>query len=804
MKCMRFSRGVAGLALLAAIAIPASHAQFSHRFTAVRVFEQKAGGTGLEISGNLRGIAVNRNVGSPYYGYVYICDLTGMSAANPKSSVLIYKPSVGQGASATRYQDTGLRIIVETSTAAFSSVQGAHGVSVGPDDTVWVADFSERKIKSAPPVPTGGDTSVVATPRINLPDYDPQALSELPADAGWVVGNPRNLHVARTQTPSGPVDVILVASNTGDGASNDQTIQKYTWDGTTATYAWTYPIANLQDDPDINNAQNANGYNVTCDIAGNVYIPLRGKSGQTAIVKLDPAGDEVAFPVRPTVPFGPNSASREPNQPGIAYVQDPTVAGGGYLYVLGRDPGSGTRQYGGRYALDGSLLDAIGPGQTYDPLSGNVLGYMDADDTGHLYSRIGNTAANANFAKVFNAQPFVETAPAIAGVMSSPATSADGVTYFGDSNSMLYAIDDATGEAPAGAAFPVDLDMYAGGSILGRVAVRHLGDGWFIYFTTDNGRVGRIPISGDTSEEAGAWISAPLVSGTDIAVTPAVASVNGDSYVYVAMGDGTNPASLFRLDALTGANLTQQSLAPATSVQSSPSVVNNNIYVGTDAGTYRVLDSGGTFVVSTSAGLDTPGSPFVHLTGPNGPAMYVVDSSGTVFARNATNFAPIAAFDGDGEVALGATVRSSLFAWDNILYVGGMDNKVYAVKESDGSGAGPSGYVFFNAGADGSIAGGVTISPGGPSVNAADPGGSTVVFATTNGRLYQVRASDPSIYRAYTAALPAISVPAGEYPVPVALPTTPSADAAMDGPNGATPVQFVGDTDGRIYRIPGL
>jgi hypothetical protein len=343
----------------------------------------------------------------------------------------------------------------------------------------------------------------------------------------------------------------------------------------------------------------------------------------------------------------------------------------------------------------------------------------------------------------------------------------------------------------------VDIQTPSGGVILGRVAIRDTGAGPFLYFTTSNGRVGRIPVSGDSSIAAGAWLSEPLLLATDVAVTPAVTN---DGLVYAAMADGATSAALYRLDAATGGDVVSQAIA-ATHVLSSPSVVDNNIYVGTDAGTYRILDTGSGFVVSTSAGGATSGSPFVHLNSPNGAAVYAVDNSGVVQARNATNFNPIAAFDGDGEAALGAAVQSSLFAMNNVLYVGGADNQVYAVNEADGSGAGPAGsYVFFNAGAGGAITGGVAVSPGGPSLNAADPGGLAVIFGSTNGRYYQVRASDPTVYRVWDAGVGTAA--AGVFPDPSPINTAPSVDRATSTPGGTVATEFVGSDEGRLHRIP--
>ena len=107
-----------------------------------------------------RGIAVNRNPGSPYYGYFYGVDSggtydAGVIPGTGEQAVRIIAPNPpSAGTSATSYTDTGatLRYAANPPGATLMNV------FVGEDDTVWVADFGTRNILTGPP--GGGNLTV--------------------------------------------------------------------------------------------------------------------------------------------------------------------------------------------------------------------------------------------------------------------------------------------------------------------------------------------------------------------------------------------------------------------------------------------------------------------------------------------------------------------------------------------------------------------------------------------------------------------------------------------------------------------
>jgi outer membrane protein assembly factor BamB len=243
---------------------------------------------------------------------------------------------------------------------------------------------------------------------------------------------------------------------------------------------------------------------------------------------------------------------------------------------------------------------------------------------------------------------------------------------------------------------------------------------------------------------------------------------------------------MYRVDAVAMTLLPGAApLAGATVVRSSVVAYRGSLYVGTDAGTFRLTDDGGALTVQAHFGEATDGSGFVDITAPGSPTLYAVTSDGAVYARNAVNFTPVASFGADGEAALpaGDDFSSSPYAVDGAVYVGGLSGKVYALRESDGQGAGPGGSpLFFDTGSGALSGGGVST---GLSAAPAPGSGWTIVFGARNGLYYQVRADDPATYRV-TAMTNGISRPFN---------TVPSVDAD-------TMSEFIGSDDGRLYRIP--
>ncbi|MDH7603075.1 MAG: hypothetical protein QHI38_13120, partial [Armatimonadota bacterium] len=107
-----------------------------------------------------RGIAVNKNSGSPYYGYFY-----GVSSS--LASVSIWRPESG-GADAINYVDTGQTLSYQVKPAGCLLMSAF----VGPDDTVWVVDYGAKQICVGPP--GGGYLSVAIDS--SLLTYKPRSI----------------------------------------------------------------------------------------------------------------------------------------------------------------------------------------------------------------------------------------------------------------------------------------------------------------------------------------------------------------------------------------------------------------------------------------------------------------------------------------------------------------------------------------------------------------------------------------------------------------------------------------------------
>jgi outer membrane protein assembly factor BamB len=768
---------VAGLAALATLAPGAARAAYTQVRVTTRPFQQKIGGTGVQIDGDVRQVAVNSNPGSPYYGWVYFAYRAQGSTATNK--VLIYRPTASAAKGAPAYEDTGLTISVPAATPISPNPANYAplGVSVGSDDTVWVTDYSGRRVLQAPGAPTSPDTSVTATQIIDLNAYDVQALAELPS--GWTVGSPRNVIV------SGPASnaTVIVTNNTADGVTTDNTVQKFTVAGSTVTYGWTRAIQAVAGNA---TSQGATGYNAALDSAGNVYVPLSTGAGETAFMKFDASG--AAVPFSATTPANAHDASF----PGTAVVADANVPGGGYIYWFGGYGSPQNRENFYVYNLNGDLLDAYGKTNAATPaafdlgkdiLSINVLGYTNADDLNNLYFRFGGSSGNANFAKLYLSPPALSANSA----SKSSATVYNGVVYFGSGDGNLYAVDTATGDAVSG--FPVDIRTLTGdatANVLGRPTVRIAPNDTppYLYFTTTTGRVGRMPLDGGST---GAWVSAPLVTATNVAVTPAVS----DAAVYVAMGDGAT-ATAFRLNMTTGVVDYTTPLTDAKTVVSSPAVYGDSIYVGTDAGIFRIHDDGTALTVQAGTTSNTSGSPFIDLAAPSGPTMYAADNAGTVYARNASNFVPDAGFNGGSVTLTNGTSTPTLstgpYVLNGKIYVGADDDKVYVLNELDGSGGADGGsMVFFDANALGvPLTGTWRITK---DVSAAPAAGTgwNIVFGNRGGMYYQVRETDPSDY--HVTVLGDVNQ--------FGIDTVPAIDRSTNS-------EFVGMDKGYLYKVPAF
>lgn len=321
-----------------------------------------SGGTGWSLSG----LGVNKNPGSPYYGYVYLTNR--LSGAN---RVQIVRPDpASAGASASRYVDTE-RYIQMGDTGL-----NPWDASVGSDDTVWMADLGGRRIYSAPPVPPTGQTSINATLQASLTSVSntggPRGLTATGpvTDAriytAWYTDS--RAQIVRVQAPD--------ASTTGTS--------EITWSGTLG-YA-------------------SGPYSVAVDPAGNAYYPKNMPANSTASVfyKVGPDGAEQPF----TAALPAWAATSALGLQGAAFAPDPDAPGGGYLhYSASVTVGGAKWVVVHRFAMNGTWLDGFGPAMAGAPASYTAIeipastvstvAYIDADDRGNIYALGMVDGANA-------------------------------------------------------------------------------------------------------------------------------------------------------------------------------------------------------------------------------------------------------------------------------------------------------------------------------------------------------------------------------------------------------------------------
>jgi len=143
-----------------------------------------------------RGVAVNKNPDSPYYGYLYVCDGT----ANNRC-VRILAPTVSKDyTAATSY--------TEVAKLAYPATLGLTNnllisCFVTPDDKVWVVDYSAKEILTGDPA--GGDLTV------------------LPIPGNFTMANPRGVYVVGNYNQEDTK--LYVAEATAGGASDCEIFQ---------------------------------------------------------------------------------------------------------------------------------------------------------------------------------------------------------------------------------------------------------------------------------------------------------------------------------------------------------------------------------------------------------------------------------------------------------------------------------------------------------------------------------------------------------------------------------------------------
>lgn len=745
-----FHLALASLAGAALLCAP-GHAQYRTEYAAAPLVFP--GGANASVYG----VGVNRNPGSPYYGYVYVTDYAN---AEGHHRILIYKPVNAKDAtSATTYEDTGAYI--DMPAVDFSNFD----VYVGSDDTVWIANYGQGRILTAEPYRAGGGA---VTPVVQID------LAAVKAGEG----SPRGLFVRGTPRAA----LVYVATYNGTA----QHVNVYGVSGGTPDSAGV-AVQNLS--LDVSGASSVGPYGVTADAEGNIYV-TRGAaagSGAEAFTVFDKNGNDIsASKSFKLPPYAPALLQGTPD-----IVWDATYAGGGYIVYTGRAGSAAPYAPASfRWDLEGHYLGGFGPsisgaGPEYQalPLNGSSsVNYADLDESGNLYPRVLNADGQTAAGKVFQSPRFVT---AFGAVKSSP-TVVGGFLYYGDSAGVLHSVHADTGVTE----FTIGDPNAGTPALLGRpsVTIRH--GAVVVLYTDAHGATFRVDY--DPSAQAGTSIvfaTPPLVPlATRASTTPAVVDDgSGNLAIFAALGNSRDAARVFRLNPLSGA-VEDQSPSLGADITSSPSVINGSVYIGAKGGTngaYRLSATNlGTPLNDYAPGKSAGAPPFVLSTGAGLQRAYIVSEDGFLFCVNPATGNLDTGFGSGGSVRLSedATFTGGPFVYDNVVYVGGSDNIVYAVNATDGSPAGPGqSNVFFDAsqsGTPGSIVGGLSIVR--PST-----GGACIVFGSTNGRVYQVRTEDPSFYQVTLTDTSAEN----------AVTTAPTVDPSLSS-------IFVGNDNGRVYRLP--
>lgn len=650
---------------------------------------------------SLRDIAVNKNVGSPYYGYVYAANVTG-------TKVNILRPARPEdGSGAASLVDTGLTITASGSSNLF-------GVAIGDDDSVWIGVYGSGNIETAPPVPAEGETSVTAVKQFAI------------------TGGIRGIAM------KGTLEDAKVFIQTND-------VKLKTWSGGTTAWdtAGTFTEHKVFDLKTIHATNVQIGYGLGADKDGNAYVGLTynavgAAAPLVAKIKWDGTLDSDWGGKRPPFTNIANSLAD------ADVVEDSRLPGGGYVYYGARQVTGGVnKRIIHRYRLDnGAWLDSFGPAAatgfapptdaSYTVLDGidNAASpyYFGADDKGNLYLNSGN---QATLTKIVASQPYLVASGeknSAGDVIKSSPTVVDGIAYVGASDGKLYAYTVADGNPVAG--FPVDvagLLEQPNEKLLGRPSVYYAdvdgsGPAKYIYFTTSGGFVCRLDANGENLK----YGLVPLNSG-GVNATPAVLS---DGTVYVGLYDGT-AARVYKFTPDFSDSMQSSSLGYGN--MSSVAVAGNNVFVGLSAAASKrmaVLNAATLDVLNTFDGQPVSAPPYVSEG-----FMYFGTQAGNFYKVNASTGALDETFGDEGEIAIGEPISTSAFRPHGIpaLFVGTDTGKVFAITDSG------TALQGFETGDVNDRIGGIVTSP------------TAVAFGTSSGAFYVLagHVSESQVYRGH-------------------------------------------------------
>jgi len=376
-----------------------------------------------------RGIGVNKNPSSPYYGYFY-------GATSGSTAVRIWKPDAG-GASASSYTNTGNKLGYTTNPTG-ALIMNAFA---GSDDTVWVVDYGAKQICTGPAAggPTGG----------NLTVQIPSAM---------LAAKPRSVFVTGALGADGTR--VYVAEYESATVKNCEVFEY-----STSTSSWSR-IAQL-------GAVVPNPWFVVVDKDGNSYWGSNSAS-DPAVKKVDST-----FNVVTTWAITRPAWLASWTVGGVAYVYDPADATyPEYLYVSAYNKTSILR-----FDMNGNYIDGCGnlgsgyPAGTWTYLAfsgpgGNSTVWLTADDAHNAYVMVNYPSAVQAYKVHLQMGPSAPTALAASNDVygqiklswNAPAPSANdptgykiyrgassgAETYYATTDSYTKWKDSAQGQTPGG------------------------------------------------------------------------------------------------------------------------------------------------------------------------------------------------------------------------------------------------------------------------------------------------------------------------------------------------------------------
>ncbi|GAB3330361.1 hypothetical protein GCM10027355_36710 [Haloplanus salinarum] len=271
---------------------------------------------------------------------------------------------------------------------------------------------------------------------------------------------------------------------------------------------------------------------------------------------------------------------------------------------------------------------------------------------------------------------------------------------------------------------------------------------------------------------------------TDGAVQSSPTVVDGTVYV------GSDDKNLYSLDAADGTK--QWNFNTDGEIYSSPAVVENTVYIASEAGTIFAVDAAnGSQKWKFETGKDINSSPTVAAG-----TVYIGSGDQNVYALSASDGSE----QWDTPFSTGGVVDSSPTVVDGTVYIGSSDNNVYAIDAAEGT----EQWKFSTGG---SVISSPTVANGTVFAGSYDRN----VYAITDGSQKWKKNLDSSVYTSPTVANGAVYVADYSFGTLFELDTetgsrTPIApeetsNPLMSSPTVANGIIYIGDGEGVIYAF---